>query len=139
MYYQMIGKSLREVILERSIPNGLCWFWQGTISRGWGHLTFNGKMNNAHIFSYIAFKGIIPKGMTIDHLCRNRSCVNPNHLEIVSNKENSHRGNRRNLICLHKHKIKSWNLMRCYYKKYNIRFCKKCHDEGNQIHQIYYK
>jgi len=66
-----------------------CWIWQGYRNSG-GYGSFSVKSKNifAHRFSYIAFKGPIPEGMTIDHLCRKKSCVNPKHLEAVPQREN---------------------------------------------------
>lgn len=51
------------------------------------------KMVHAHRFSYEVVKGKIPDGLVIDHLCRNSKCVNPDHLEPVTQKENIIRGN----------------------------------------------
>jgi len=75
-----------------------CWEWTGSISQhGYGRLTIsnNGhkKTRSAHRVSYETFVGEIPDGLTIDHLCRNRKCINPNHLEAVTIKENVSRGN----------------------------------------------
>lgn len=73
-----------------------CWDWLGTInSNGYGRLYFIGtpvRSTNAHRFSHEHFKGPIPQGLVIDHLCRNRRCVNPAHLEAVTDKENFRRG-----------------------------------------------
>ena len=69
-----------------------CWIWTSTKSHGYGALTIEKKPVYAHRFSYQHFKGPIPKGREIDHLCRNRLCVNPDHLEAVTKKENILRG-----------------------------------------------
>ena len=71
-----------------------CWEWgAGKQSRGYG-MCWNGeKAVLAHRFSFEVHKGEIPEGLVIDHLCRNRSCVNPDHLEAVSQRENVRRGN----------------------------------------------
>src|SRR5207245_6492477 len=66
-----------------------CWPWRGTIqSKGYGHL--NGRL--VHRIVYELVHGPIPAGLTIDHLCRNRRCANPSHLEAVTMKENYDRG-----------------------------------------------
>ena len=76
-----------------------CWEWTGgcTNSRGgkkYGAFTpSTGHTTSAHRFSYTYFKGEIPQGMTVDHLCGNTKCVNPDHLEAVTLKENILRGN----------------------------------------------
>lgn len=73
-----------------------CWDWIGSLTKaGYGHLRQGGRgepVIYAHRYSHEIFSGPIPEGMQIDHLCRNRRCVNPAHLEIVTNKENGRRG-----------------------------------------------
>ena len=70
-----------------------CWLWTGaTIPKGYGSFTIRRKRVYAHRFAYETFVGPILDGMVIDHLCRNPSCVNPAHLEAVTNSENLLRG-----------------------------------------------
>lgn len=70
-----------------------CWLWLGHVSsNGYGSLRHNGKQVKAHRFSYERARGPIPEGLQLDHLCRVRSCVNPAHLEIVTQRENILRG-----------------------------------------------
>lgn len=72
---------------------GECWEWQGaTTGNGYGSYLDNGKRVGAHRFSYDLANGLIPPGLQIDHLCRNRVCVNPDHLEAVTQRVNLHRG-----------------------------------------------
>lgn len=71
-----------------------CWVWQRHITpNGYGVISVNGKSSSAHRTSYTLFKGRIPEGFQIDHLCKVRSCVNPKHLEAVTAKENVRRSN----------------------------------------------
>jgi len=88
-----------------------CWNWLGAKTKGYGIININRKNVLAHRYSYMQAVGEIPEGLQIDHLCRNRSCVNPNHLEIVTNKENCLRGispnaqNARKTHCKHGHEF----------------------------------
>ncbi len=71
-----------------------CWIWLGNKNyKGYGLFSNGGHLVSAHRFAYENAKGKIPDGFILDHLCRNRSCVNPEHLEIVTNQENCQRGN----------------------------------------------
>ena len=66
-----------------------CWLWQYmTSADGYGRLTIRKKNLMAHRISYTISKGIIPEGMQINHICCVRDCCNPNHLEVVTCKEN---------------------------------------------------
>jgi hypothetical protein len=88
----MAGKSSLESKYEVN-PNG-CWEWKFPLSNGYGLLRISGKKQvGAHRFFYEKFKGKIPQGKHIDHLCRNAKCVNPDHLEVVSVRQNVRRGN----------------------------------------------
>lgn len=75
------------------IPFGeRCWEWTAVTSNGYGQMKVAGKNRYAHRLSYEWYVGEIPEGLTIDHLCRNRRCVNPGHLEPVTQRENIARG-----------------------------------------------
>lgn len=78
--------------VDKNGPNG-CWLWLGGIGSrtngGYG-VFWNGENNTgAHRFSYELHKGPIPDDMTVDHLCYNPPCVNPDHLRLLTNSENS--------------------------------------------------
>lgn len=107
-----------------------CWNWTGQIlPGGYGKTTVNYKTVLAHRFVYESSKGKIPDGLCLDHLCRNRSCVNPDHLEPVSHKENTARGagpaseNAKKTSCKRGHALSGDNL---YITPDNRRQCKAC-------------
>lgn len=72
-----------------------CWIWTGAKAgpgEKYGYIRVDGKTLRAHRFAYEALVGAIPKGLQLDHLCRVRACVRPDHLEPVTNRENGLRG-----------------------------------------------
>lgn len=72
---------------------GSCWLWTGsTDEHGYGQFWFEGRLVSAHRWSYESLRGPIPDGLFLDHLCRVVNCVNPVHLEPVTNRENVIRG-----------------------------------------------
>lgn len=85
------GVSIEERVDRLTIPepNSGYWLWLGAISpAGYGRI--NGRQ--AHVVSYEIHIGPIPQGLVLDHLCRTRCCVNPWHLEPVTDRENILRG-----------------------------------------------
>lgn len=74
-------------------PNSGCWLWLGSRTMGgYGKIKVQRRTRLAHRIVYGSLVGAIPSGLTLDHLCRNRLCVNPAHLEPVSIRENTLRG-----------------------------------------------
>lgn len=107
-----------------------CWLWTHTLDEdGYGVLCVKKKPRRAHRFGYELLIGPIPEGMTIDHLCRVRSCVNPAHMEPVTNGENVLRGmsfsavNKRKTHCIRGHAFDEANT---YYHPRGQRVCRKC-------------
>lgn len=69
-----------------------CWLWTGKQhKKGYGLIQVRGKRQRAHRYVYEQLVGPIPEGLEIDHLCRNKPCVNPDHLEPVTLRENLRR------------------------------------------------
>jgi hypothetical protein len=81
---------------ERMQPTSTgCILWTGHLNwNGYGRVTYKGRLAGAHRVAYEIFKGPIPDGLQLDHLCRVRNCVNPEHLEPVTPSENTLRGYR---------------------------------------------
>jgi hypothetical protein len=78
-----------------------CWVWLGTgTPKGYGQFAPNRRHVYAHRYAYELTRGPIAEGMTIDHLCRNRGCVNPDHMEVVTRGENTRRADNRR-TCSH--------------------------------------
>lgn len=86
------GPGSRYVEEDRGFDTP-CWIWQGTKApNGYGRLTVRGETKSAHRLYWEERYGRIPPGMTLDHLCRQRACVNPDHLEVVTARVNVQRG-----------------------------------------------
>lgn len=89
-------ETIYQRIAERiTIDENGCWIWNGAkIPAGYGHIRIKGRDKYTHIVMFELTKGDIPAGLELDHLCRNRACCNPEHLEAVTHKVNINRGSR---------------------------------------------
>lgn len=114
-----------------------CWLWTGALKDGYGRLSRGCRgmgYLRAHRFSYELHKGPIPGGLDLDHLCRNRSCVNPDHLEPVTRGENTARSpiaitavKSRQTHCLRGHQLVGANVY-MHWGRRNCRECKRIRD-----------
>lgn len=112
-----------------------CWIWQGHINRqGYGLLwvgsrTTTRRLMRAHRVVYEMVRGPVARGLELDHLCRVRACVNPDHLEPVTHAENLRRGegigaqNRRKTHCKRGHEFTPTNTV---YQRNGARNCLAC-------------
>lgn len=101
-----------------------CWLWRGAKNvKGYG----NFRSKSAHVVAFALANGEPAKGLTIDHLCRNRSCVNPLHLEAVSLQENIRRHTSTITHCKHGHELGNDNITMITRPDGIRRRCKVCH------------
>lgn len=111
-----------------------CLLWTGTSTgNGYGRFWHEGKMVLAHRFAYECAYGPIPDGLQIDHLCRVRCCVNPDHMDVVTNAENTKRGLtgqwKRPDICKRGHAMTPENTYTYPHGGRECRACKRMHNK----------
>lgn len=111
-------------------PDTGCWEWQASLDKnGYGQFSINGGVKRSHAIAYELLKGPIPDGHEPDHTCRNRRCINPDHLEPVTHRINIHRGNSpmginaRKTHCTRGHPLSEENT---WINKRGNRSCKQC-------------
>ncbi len=124
-----------------------CWIWSGTTdSYGYGVFKINRSMYKAHRLSVALYRGYCDEDLTVDHLCRNTRCVNPDHLELVPNEVNVLRGespfadNKRKNHCKNGHPLSGDNLV-SYPSELELgkRQCKICHNERSRLSGLRYR
>lgn len=144
MANQWTGKTPPEerfwAKVDQDGPNG-CWIWTAyTMTNGYGLFGLTkSKMSLAHRFAYQDLVGPIPEGLVIDHLCRVRNCVNPAHMEVVTQIENVRRGNAgknhsEKTHCPQGHEYTPENTYETPSRK-GGRLCRRCRRERNRVYQ----
>lgn len=126
-------------LLKKTKFDGDCWIFTGALTNGYGKIYGpNKKYHRNHRLSYETFVGEIPKGLVIDHICRNTACFNPKHLRPLTDKENILIGigptavNAKKTRCRNGHKFTKANTYR-YGPKNNYRGCKICRVQTTRI------
>jgi len=115
-----------ETIFDR-MTIGDCWEWGGHTTKGYGNVTVAGQQWRVHRLVWTWLVGPIPAGMELDHLCKNKRCCNPDHLEPVAHAENVRRGEsgtpqRNRTHCPQRHPYDETNT----YIKGGSRVCRRC-------------
>lgn len=111
-----LPESMRSKIVVQIVSDvpvaGACWVWTGCVnSRNYGCVSVDGKVILTHRAAYVAYKGEIPEGFHVDHLCFNTKCCNPIHLEAVTPKVNSERSRpATKTYCVNGHPLAGENL-----------------------------
>lgn len=85
---RLIHENFEDRFWSKVEKTESCWNWTGAKTSGHGVVKRDGVQGGAHRASYEMKNGPIPEGMAIDHICRNRACVNPDHLRIATQKQN---------------------------------------------------
>lgn len=112
--------------VERSDDNS-CWLWTGYVLRGYGRFESTG----AHRVAYELLVAPIPPGLHLDHLCRVTRCVNPSHLEPVTQAENNRRASAAQTHCKRGHEFTPENTYRIPGRP-SPRTCRECAKERSR-------
>ena len=131
-------EKLPQRIKEKIRVTDTCWIWVASKdSSGYGHCSVNGKIRPAHRVCYELIYGGVSRDLDLDHLCRVKNCVNPDHLEPVTRSENTLRGKLPSILRERRARINTcplghpYDTENTYLRKDRPgRECKKCRTES---------
>lgn len=116
-----------------------CWLWKASVNnQGYGRFSVESRAQYAHRVAFVLFRGPVPDGLVIDHLCRVRRCVNPAHLRAVTQRENilaegslsDSRVRAMKTHCLRGHPFDAANTL---VNKHGHRACRMCRDAARRL------
>lgn len=123
----VLARLMKRVVID---PASGCWNWQGSITpNGYGKIGVGGAIRSTHRAAYELAKGLVPKGLVLDHLCKNTLCCNPAHLEAVTQAVNNARSdslsaqNAAKTQCVKGHPLVGHNI---YTGRKGKRACREC-------------
>ncbi|AVO22317.1 HNH endonuclease [Mycobacterium phage Smeagol] len=134
MPFEVTKEPIERFLDKIVVASNGCWLWTaGKNHAGYGKFYAGGKDVAAHRWSYEWFHGPIPDGLTVDHLCNIRHCVNPAHLRPATSRENSFaehsnstaRVNAEKDSCPRGHRYEYWNVPPSFRKR-GERSCRSC-------------
>lgn len=139
----MVGVAVLQALPARiaskiSVDESGCWMWNAYRNQlGYGTVRFDGRKWLAHRVTFTLLVGPIPEGLVLDHLCRNRGCVNPDHLRPCTQRENTHAPGSESIAVAHAarthcprgHAYAGRNL---YVNPQGSRECRTCNGENTR-------
>ncbi len=132
--------ELPEFIQSKISPEPMsgCWLWTGALTpKGYAQIRMAKRIERGHRVVYSFYRGQLPDDVPLDHRCRTRCCVNPDHLEPVTFAENTYRGdgpagkNRRKLVCDYGHSLEDAHVRQGRKGKMR-RDCRECRKRSNR-------
>jgi hypothetical protein len=129
---RVVGLSAEERFWQYVNKTDDCWLWTGATSHGYGnfYLPREGRTTTqiqAHVFAYQTLRGPVPEGLVIDHLCRTKRCVRPDHLDPVTQQLNVIRGDVARVLrentCRHGHEYTPENT---HINRKGAKVCRIC-------------
>jgi hypothetical protein len=127
-----------ELCMASDLDDPTCWTWTGAVSsKCYGSVGYQGRVCSTHRLSYELLVGPILPGLQIDHLCRNKRCCNPAHLEPVTPRVNVQRSHADQASCVNGHEYTPENTI--YKKNGTQRNCRACANQWQRDYRAAHK